>query len=451
MSESYVSFDVDGIAAYVFGAVSPTEVMGASRLVEEFSRAAESLAAGHGGTTIFVGGGSGLLKVPTEAAPALAHALKEDLATRTNGGATCTVVAISDPGNFAEVWAELTGRMAQAKRERGLRRGMTTLLNEGVRPDQVCGSCGREPGYAGERQGRPVGSQCVARLEAAKDVRQLAGQPVRVTRNLEEMMRKSGGDEHHRELLATIYLDADGLGMRLHGMRDPTELQEFALALRHGVQRAVAATVDRCHLSGRVVLPVVGGDDVMVICDGRETLKVLPALWHELDAALAGVGGSEPLQFSAGVAIGPMRAPLRIHFELARRALKNAKKRAKKASGADAVTPEPHVEIRSFAPLVGHGGDKPLFGDPFPRRSLQDVIALVGEVGRLPGAQVAGLRRDLDETVGVVRRLHLDYRATRHSDVARVIDAAEALAGVTGLSLEQVLKGALDLEPVVGA
>jgi hypothetical protein len=447
-----VSFDVDGIAAYVFGAVSPSEVMGASRLIEAFCEHAEVLANRHGGRAVFVGGGSGLLEVPEGAAAALKRALRSDLADRTKGAATCTVVDMPAGAAFGGCWAALTARMARAKRERGLRRQLATVVAGGVPPDRVCGSCGREPGDAGTRNDRPIGHQCAARLDAAVDAVELAGHRVRVTRNLEEMMARSG--EGDRDLLATVYLDADGLGARLQGLGDAAQLGAFAAALRSGVQEAVAATVERCRLDGRVVLPVVGGDDVVVICEAGRSVEVLEALWEQLDTALAGVGGREPLRFSAGVAIGPYRAPLRIHFDLAKRALRGAKAASKRQAsaggGGGGDGGEAHVEIRSFAPLAGHDVNEPIFGGPLARRALGDLRTLVAKVRSLPGAQVAGLRRDLEEPVPVVRTLHLDYRAARHDGVADLRAFAADLADRAVVPVEGLLKGALDLTPVVG-
>lgn len=446
MSGSYVSFDVDGIAAYVFGAVSPSEVMGASRLIEGFCEQAEALAASHGGSTVFVGGGSGLLQVDDGAAPAVEAALHAELAELTKGGATCTVVTATASPDFAGCWAELTARMARAKRERGLRRALGTLVPGGVPPDRVCGSCGREPGDAGTRHDRPVGPQCVARNDAAVDAVDLGGARVRVTRNLEEMMRRSGDDE--RGLLVTVYLDADGLGHRVQALRSDHELGSFAASLRRGVQQAVAETVQHCGLDGRVVVPVVGGDDVVLIFEASRAVDVLGELWGRLDAALAGVGGAEPLRFSAGVAFGPVRAPLRLHFDLARKALKGAKAASKQASAANGRA-GPYVQIQSFAPLAGHKMDVPLFGGPLPRAALDGVRDVIKEAQALPGAQVAGLRRDLEEPLGVVRTLHLDYRASRHREVADVCERAEALAKRSGRPVDDALRGALDLAPVV--
>jgi hypothetical protein len=449
VSGIYVSFDVDGIAAYVFAAVSPSEVMGASRLIEDFCQRAEKFAHQRGGKAVFVGGGSGVVELDEDAVPAFTEALRDDLAARTKGAATCTLVAVPATGDFGDCWAALTAEMSRAKRERGLRRSLATLVDADTPPDQVCGSCGREPGDAGVRHDRPVGPQCLARANAADDVVVLADRRVRVTCNLEEMMSKSDGEG--RDLLATIYLDADNLGVRLQAVRDATELGSFAASLRRGVQVAVSMTVGSCGLDGQVVLPVVGGDDVVLICDAGRTLEVLAALWEHLDVALEGVGGAEPLRFSAGVAIGPVRAPLRVHFDLARRALKAAKARSKRAAGkaSAAGAGEPYVEVRSFAPLAGHSGDEPLFGEPVPRSALDGFVALVGQIRSLPRAQVAGLRHDLDEAVPVVRTLHLDYRAARHAGVASVCASAEAVAGTTGLPMESVLRGILDLEPVV--
>lgn len=451
MSATFLAFDVDAIAAYVFGAVSPTEVMGASRLIEQFCGKAEELSSQRGGTVVFQGGGSGVVEIDDAKAGELGRALRDELAKLTERAATCTIVSTPASEDFASCWARLTARMARAKRERGLRREMGVNLPKGLPPSQVCTSCGREPGDAEMWHDRPIGSQCRARVKAAVPVVTLADRAVRVTRNLEEMVRSS--DDVEREILATVYLDADGLGTRLQAARSSEGLRRLASSLRHGIHAAVAATVQGTDLDGKVVLPVVGGDDVVLVCEARRALEVLAALWEHLDEALADVDPEAPLRFSAGISFGPLRAPLRVHFDLARRALKEAKNKARtvaaKANGPTVGPTEPYVQLRSFAPLAGHRPDVPLFGRALPRSAFADVSRLIDGIRSLPNSQVTGLRRDIDEPVGVLRQLHLDYRAARNEECSRFCAEAGLVADRFDLPLDAVLRGTLDLDPVV--
>lgn len=444
--ETYVSFDVDAIATYVFGAVSPTEVMGASRIIEQAGDAADGVAKQYGGSAVFIGGGSGLLRVPQQVAAKVAAQVTTQVDQLTAGAATATAVTTPASGDFAACWATLTDEMSRAKRERGFRRALATLIPAGVPPWQVCESCGAE--HASEEvqladgEIRRLGKQCKARRQAARDVVDLAGQRVRVTRELEKLF----AEEPH-EILATVYLDADGLGTRLRGSTTAKALGRFAADLRQGVQQSVLETVQQLDLAGRVVLPVVGGDDVVVICGGRRGLEVVRTLWNRLDRHLASLGnglvpdGGEPLRFSAGLAFGPMRAPLRIHFETARSALKSAKQTSRQSG-------EAHVELRSFASLVGHDVEGPLCGGPLPRTGMPGFQGLLDALAGVPGAQIAGLRRDLSEPTAALRSLALEYRAARNTRVAKVLQQAKNIPAV---STHDVLRGALALMPVIAA
>lgn len=454
--ETYVSFDVDAIATYVFGAVSPTEVMGASRIIEQAGDAADDVAKRYGGTAVFIGGGSGLLRVPQQVAAKVAAQVTTQVEQLTAGAATATAVTTPASGDFAACWATLTDEMSRAKRERGFRRALARLIPAGVPPWEVCESCGTEPASQqitlAAGTARRVGKQCEARRQAARDFVDLAGQRVRVTRELDELF---AGEPH--EILATVYLDADGLGSRLRGVTTATFLRQFAADLRRGVQQSVLETVRQLGLAGRAVLPVVGGDDVVVICAGRRGLEVVRTLWEQLDQHLASLGnapvpdGGKQLRFSAGLAFGPMRAPLRIHFETARSALKSAKQTSRQAG-------EAHVEIRSFASLVGHDVEGPLCGGPLPRTGVPPFRTLLDALARVPGAQIAGLRRDLSEPSAALRSLALEYRGARNPAVAAVVQRAAGVATASTQSaysdddhIHDVLRGALALVPVIAA
>ncbi len=446
VSERFVSFDVDAIADYVFAAAGPTEVMGASALIERFDERAGALGAAHGGTVVFVGGGSGLVRLPAERVAAFHQALVGKLAELTAGAATCTVIDVAAEGPFRSCWEALAAGMARAKRERALRHTLAVRVPAGTPPGQVCWSCGREPGDAGVRHEHRIGAECQARVSAATDQVELDDRQVRVTRELE---RVEAAGERRGGLAATIYLDADDLGLRIRQIDSADALGAFARSLRTAVQAAVADTVIDLGLDNQVVLPVVGGDDVVMIGPAARTLEVLKALWTNLDANVASLAaGTEPLRFSAGVAIAPVRAPLRVQFDLARRALKAAKLHAKASAAAGERSA--YLQVRSIAPLARHATDVPLFGAALPRNALEALLEVLARVRKTSRAQIAGLRRDLDDPVGPLRRLHLDYRASRDEAVAGLLRAAQEAAGTAGVDAEALLTGALDLEPVVG-
>lgn len=438
----YLSYDVDRIGDYVFGAVSPTEVSGASRILEDYSKRARHIVEGKGGATVFSGGGSGLFRMTDPGSvTAVAQDLDRTLRDETAGAASVTVVDVAASERFADTWRSLQRRMRDAKLAKATDDPCAVLVPPGTDPRELCESCGRELATH-EDGGVRLGDQCRIRRDyGRRDRSPVDGEAwVEATRELERLI-----DDREREIAAAVYLDADRMGDRLGAISTEDELRQLSEGLRDGCKAAVTGAVGELGLEGRVVTPVVGGDDVLVITSASRALDVLGALRRHLDQRLGSLpGGAVPM--SAGVAFGPLRAPLRVLFEHAKDALRAAKR-------ASAVVAEPHAAFTSFASMAGHVPGTLLLGGAVPASRLAALETAVAAVEKVGTTQRSGIRTDLAEPSPLVRALALDYRGARNPPVAALLRSAERVpvTGADGAADHRsILLGLLALHGLTG-
>jgi hypothetical protein len=411
-----VAFDVDAIKDYVFGAVRPLDIAGASRIVEEFT-----VEVGREDGAIFAGGGNGLLRVMSEqAAVDRCEELEARFADRTGGGGSCTAAYVPEGDDFAGARRLLQYRLARRKAERQLDEASLELVAPAT---QVCQACGQEPGdIPAQREDadeRWIGRWCARRREVARRSRRFRGQPAPAW-SIEEL---STSTQERRPTIAAVYLDADGAGRRLLGL-DGVRLAGFARDVQQVTRQALDDAIGKLGLEGHYLAPVVGGDDLLVLLDSAHATAMLRELWDGLGPLQTRWG----LSFSGGVAFGPARIPLRLLVERAEDALRLAKRRPPSAN--EGVGPA--VVVTSLLGGRLHDPGKPLFGGPVPQAAWPQLEALVDALGRVAPAQRAGIAIDLAQPSEQLIALDLEYRATADRDqgraVAEVVGQARRLA-----------------------
>jgi hypothetical protein len=408
----FVAFDVDAIKDYVFAAVRPMDITGASRLVEAFTQEAAGLSG-----VVYAGGGNGvLLARSADEAAALRQRLEMGFFRLTGGAGSCTAVMVPG-GNFEVARGRLWRDMARRKAMRSLDEVSRVLVGGGVRP---CQACGREPGEIKSQVGDDpadeelIGPQCELRRSAGRATRSAstAGE-LPPAQHISQLFGHSEDQEADREhgrgeALAAIYLDADRAGERLQGLASISELKAFAESVRSVTRAALYGAIGALRLAGRFLAPVVGGDDVLVFVDARCADAMLGELWTRLRPLERQWG----LCFSGAVTVGPSRAPLRLLLRQVEADLRLAKQ---SSGGPEAGRREPAVVVTSLLAGRLHDPRQPLFGGPVGRSwwtGSPSVAELVGALRSVTPAQRAGMAQDLAQPSAELVDLDLEYRAT---------------------------------------
>src|SRR5579884_3139753 len=313
MNRYLVGYDVPGIQRYVFEPVRPLDIMGGSSLLERFASKAEKIAHRFGAETIYSAGGGGLFVAPNEStAERLSKELPKTLGSLTAGGASIVCTAVALDGDFTEARTRLRRQLDEQRLARLIDEPSEVLLPAGTRPDEVCQACGLELadcdstiGGGASQETERIGPRCHAHREEGRGRRKATGVP----ETIRDLFPPGEDDEPRgperlprRAVLAALYLDGDGLGRRLAGIADIDKLHDASRAVSSGVRRALGSIAGKASSDEAAILtPVVGGDDVLVFCDGRRAAQLLEDLWTELERCvqLDGV----PARFSAVIAL----------------------------------------------------------------------------------------------------------------------------------------------------
>ncbi|WP_208029754.1 Cas10/Cmr2 second palm domain-containing protein [Rhabdothermincola sediminis] len=438
-----VGFDVHAIQAYVFAPIRPIDISGGSWLLERFGRDVRTrIERDHGGRTVYVGGGNGMFVLPELAvARRAADEIERLFAKCTKGGAICSAAVGVGP-DFQVARRELAAALHARKNGRWLEEA-TVDLRSPEPPGSLCQACGREPPVSdpdrvGDRSER-IGEQCRVRRQAGRTDEPAVPGLVELAfaRDLEALLEPPAADgagDRSSRALAVLYLDADRAGERIAGFDTADALREFAEALQGGVRTATATALDERGLQRRVMVPVIGGDDVLLIAEASVAAGLLASLWDGLDAEVgARPGPTAGLTFSAGLAVADRFVPIGVMVGAARDALHDAKHAtylARQAGGP----PQPHVHAVSLGGVRRSGGTGTLFGGSIPRGhwgfgahcSAPTVEETARAIAGVSATQRSGLLADLTAT-GELRSLTIDYRAAR--DRSRSLADAVACAG----------------------
>jgi hypothetical protein len=448
MMQALLGFDVDAIQEYVFAASRPIDILGASQIVEEYGTEVADKVRSKGGEVVYVGGGAGTFLVPSiEVAHDLATWVDQRFSERTCGAGRCSAAAIpyGDGASFKSAAAQLAAAIARRKQTRWLDEPSEVLADVSD-PRRLCQACGRETATVTDRLGDDtelIGNQCQRRRERGRNARRSG--TVEQAMDLNDLFASDvvqvgetagGTGADRRRLLAALYLDVDRAGEKLALCGDSSQLGELSRQLRDGTQRAFTKAVKQLGLDGRVLAPVVGGDDLLIFVDASFAGSLLAAIWDGIEQYVTKPTG---LHSSAGLAMAVRYLPLRLLTQEAGVALREAKE-------ASYGTGEPHVSmhvvgrVRRSAPVDGR-----VFGAPIPASCWSSIGQLVDRLGALPPAQRSGLLADLAGRTPSIVELDIDYRAV-HRDaaaLAEAVEAARAVAAKTGAEWWSVLAGGL--------
>lgn len=448
MERQWVGFDIDAIQDYVFGGSRPIDIQGASLIVEKFGDRAQQLAREAGAQTIYCGGGNGLFRLdgPTDRAATLAAQLEQEFTDATRGAGTCSAASVSaaDTAPLPEVMATLGTRLRRRKSVRWLDVPGEVLAQVSSN-QELCQGCGAEAGTVQDRlssrdeepEYELIGPQCQARRNEARSARKDRSNVA--AHDLNEIF------DRESELLAAVYLDADRAGELFATVDSADQLTFLADIVREGSSNALHRTVGDLGLEGRVVHPVVGGDDVLVLCAAREAARLVERLWGHLDtevAALVAERFGRPLSFSAGVAIGDRFVPLRVFYDRAAAALRAAKT-AGVAGGTNHTGA--HVVVETIGrPRRTAPEQSPLFGGAVTAAAWRgwsdssdggpSIARVVRDLAGVSSAQRAALLDDLATPSPSVREIDIEYRAVQHGADRSGVALQDALVHADGVA-----------------
>ncbi|MCX7621837.1 MAG: hypothetical protein N2037_13450, partial [Acidimicrobiales bacterium] len=350
--------------------------------------------------------------------------------------------------SFTAARSRVSEALRQRKNQRWLKHSSAVLAAVDDNRS-LCESCGAEAGQHSDRLGderetendrteEKIGDHCKRRREVGRKARkELTRGDLEPALSLNEVL---GGER----LLAAVYLDADRAGEVFASIDSADDLARVASTVQEGTQQALTSAINTLGLAKRVVIPVLGGDDVFVLCAASRAAELLELLWSELHDQVTTklqrrLGAT--VTFSAGVAIAERFLPLRLLHDHAHAALREAKE-------ATYVTgDEPHVVVRTVGKVRRSAPEGPVFGGPLPSglwrgwgagatdsrsggpqpapgRTLGE---LVRQLAAMNPSQRSGLLDDLAQESAGVRELYVDYRRAKLDEEGSVNALAGAL------------------------
>lgn len=257
------------------------------------------------------------------------------------------------------------------------------------------------------------------------------GGEVRLARRLDELAPDG--------YLAVIHADGNGVGARFHSLRGQASddhlaewrvREEFFYRLRSGMRVATLEAIAVTFGGTGDVVPVrplmLGGDDLLLVCDAARALPFAVALAQRVHAATADVpaggGARAPLSLGAGVALVPVNFPFHRAHALAEALAKSAKRISRSGNGAGVSTVDWALVTESWH-------------DDLERTRRRDmcwtaegrVWALTGRPYPIRAADSAPGGGSLEQLLADARRLNAAWRAggvarSQRKELARAFD-----------------------------
>jgi Cas10/Cmr2, second palm domain len=329
-----LAWDANSIHSFVFDSLNATGIRGASEILRDIDRditRGEVLGIDPA-QVLFSGGGNGVGIVAADQVDSAVDRLHELFARRTLV-ATCTAAAVElDSGRgFGELVASAAAELARNR----------IRVGPDPEPDVPffatrCVVCGRRAAAhirprGPERRLRAECAPCDLRIRTGKAKTYFEKEPS----DFETIADRAG-------FVGVVYVDGNGVGKTIRGLRSPLAYAEFSRALAllvrdsfrkvarsYGLAAGGPGPQDEGEPEGGFQLPIRGGDDLVAILPGDVSLPMtrdlLSTLEREAESNPA-LSGSQ-LGASAGIALARARFPIRNLLEEAEDLLKIAKRR----------------------------------------------------------------------------------------------------------------------------
>jgi hypothetical protein len=143
--------------------------------------------------------------------------------------------------------------------------------------------------------------------------------------------------ETDKEAVALLYADGDGIGEKLQSLSTMDDYETFSNALVDSTYHAVCQTINSAGLTvqGKCNWEIItiGGDDILILIPASHALDFAIQLSKNFTGQMQKRKYSDT-HMSVGFTVGKVKTPIRLLYEGARAALKNAKRRAKEVNEA---------------------------------------------------------------------------------------------------------------------
>lgn len=357
-----VIHDVDAIQQYVFATNRLREIRGASVLIDQINRKdTRKLVNQHGGELIYFGGGGVAAEFTDEVAASAfcqnlsAHYLNETVTASSTG-----VVVSYNENALDDDERSFSSALRQAhyllRQEKVSQTRVAQILTNPY--SKRCQACGVYPAaHYDERfpveAGKFICESCCRKRQQSSHisrVHQRIHRMILSQRNLSvgfprELDKDIGNHATPERYIGVIYADGNRMGDRLLQIKSKTALRGFSKTVDTATSQAIASVLAKCW--GQLpapedrpllpaLVPLCGGDDLVVIVPGQVALEVAVGYLREFQEQVRQslpreveemIGGRE-VSACAGVAIGKAHVPLAVLFDLAKELCGLAKKRS---------------------------------------------------------------------------------------------------------------------------
>jgi len=447
-----LNWDANSIHGFVFGTTNAAGIRGASTILKEIDKDLNSGAALglQREQVLFAGGGSGMAVVAADKVEAVTDALHRIFARRTLI-ATCSAASVVlDHHPFAERVVEVSRRLAKWRLEFGPdAEPMVPFFAE------RCEVCGRRAAACEKRRLAGPRKECGPCGQAID-----RGNP----KDADEVQDfQEIADEKQGGYYAVLYADGNGVGKIIADLRSPLQFATFSRELNALLEAAFEAVKERYGLKEeqRTVtatrahqLPICAGDDLVAILPGEIAVQAARDLLEEFEQRVRASAALRQLKvaglaLSAGVAIGPVRLPVRHLLSEAEALLKKAKqrhyRRDEPGSGVSAVD---FAVVRDGSPRAAstpsqrwaQGNDQePLTsGRPYTLTELQHFSARHGAVrsAKIGKSQLYAVNRYAAAGPAQLRN-HMLYQVGRDENWRQLLEQMEDAEMVTKMAAEK--------------
>jgi hypothetical protein len=338
-----VSLDTDAIKEFIYASRKLRQIRAGSYLLTRLDAALRQMAEDHGLATIYLAGGSGLLRGEDEAqVDRFMREARRFIARETDGQASVTMVkeqatpAECSGAGFRQVFDRLKEKLvlAKAQRQAPPRADLAFPFLESC---QWCGEPASQMVRDPEGAHLPVCWLCACkdqlRAEMAEKDREFlteAEMPkAEFPRDFQDLVGKgeAGAD------LGFLYADGNNMGQLLLSLQTQEAFTQFSTTLEQAMRKAVCQAAEEVfpNYSGShapFVPLMCGGDDLILVAAATQIFPLTMAIMRAFhDETKTGLGRDAGLTLSAGVVIAPPSYPIATVHEMAEQLVASAKKR----------------------------------------------------------------------------------------------------------------------------
>lgn len=342
---SILSYDVPSIKKYIFSSNDFKSILGASRALDKFDSTANKILQKQQAHVIITAGGTGLAicnpsskeiieeKVRTSFQEKVPGAnlvvsfvdlpVKEILfGLHDNGGkfGPSSMINELNTGSFAELFQFLSLPLKMKRNE---------LLEEYklILPEvQRCDYCNQEPATRILERYDTKSKICencylkhkIGNEKDQSDISKMAS-------GIDDIDTETDPDEKS-SWYGAIYIDGNNLGQLYSTIKDEFDYKEKSKQIDNVVKNALKKIVEEFKLQGKYMIPILGGDDLLLFLPMSLTFQVFKSLSKEIEEGF----GKMNIGFCSSIAIIPKKLPIKFVFEISDKLLKSSKKEAYK-------------------------------------------------------------------------------------------------------------------------